>query len=340
MLNTTRSCLLEGVSAASSRLYMTSTSYITLVYHIPTSLWSAAVNFIVLWLVGKTRGLQSPSNLLLCSLTLNDFLVGVVAQPLAITRTLLRMLADNFCTETQVDIARSFAIHFYRSIALTTLVLISIDRYVAVTRLIGYKLLVTKLRVIKAVTVAWLVNIIQTSVITFLLSGSSKLLTKSVFFAVLAGFVFCIQVAVAVQVYTFKFNASSQIEVERRVISTVVIILAVLFVSYIPMIIVMATESITGNSYMKYSSQWLEAILFMNSMVNPIIFIKRNSLLCDAAKAFANYAFCLKRSQSNSTVRTPVPGNSCPCLSYLGRKQRQVTPLNASFVLPEANATL
>lgn len=336
---------LPGVSAASTRLYLITTSYATLSYLVPCALWSAVVNVSILWVVAKSHRLQSPSNLLLCSLTLNDFLNGIVTQPLAITRTLLWLSADRFCWKTQVDTARSFCIHFYRSITLTTLVVISIDRYLAVSKLVYYKLIVTKQRVIRIVAAVWLLNIIITSVVTFALSDSSKYYMKSVPFAVLAGIVFCVQSAVVARVYAVRFNRAYQsglasvlrFRVERRVAITVVLVLTVMLVSYVPLIAMMAVRAISGVNCLCYSSQWLEAVLYSNAAANSAIFIRRDSLLSKAVKDLMTYLFCVNRNEVGSTAKPSVIGKTdvsenavTECVRHpLHQRYTQINPLSA-----------
>ncbi|XP_022058627.1 trace amine-associated receptor 13c-like [Acanthochromis polyacanthus] len=109
------------------------------------------LNLLVIISVSHFRQLHTPTNILLLSLAVSDFLVGIVLMPLEIIRqTTCWFLGDIMCS-----------VHSYLScniviVSIGNIVLISTDRYVAVCDPLHYPTKFTMTRVKLCICLCWL----------------------------------------------------------------------------------------------------------------------------------------------------------------------------------------
>ncbi|XP_041857775.1 trace amine-associated receptor 13c-like [Melanotaenia boesemani] len=115
------------------------------------SLTTIAINLLVIISVSHFRQLHTPTNILLLSLAVSDFLVGLVLMPAEIFRyTSCWIFGDIMC-----------ALYFYvASLTLTTsictIVIISCDRYTAICHPLHYSKIITLTRAKYCVCLCWL----------------------------------------------------------------------------------------------------------------------------------------------------------------------------------------
>uniref|UniRef100_A0A6Q2XTJ4 G-protein coupled receptors family 1 profile domain-containing protein n=1 Tax=Esox lucius TaxID=8010 RepID=A0A6Q2XTJ4_ESOLU len=149
-------CFQDGNS--SCRKYTLSTSiYITL--YIFFSLISAVtvfLNLLVIISISQIRQVQTPTNLLILSLALSDLLVGLIVIP-ANTVAIMEpcwVLGKYFCALLM------FTSFICTSLSLGNLVLMSIDRYVAVCDPLMYHLKITVTTTMCCLAITWCCSII------------------------------------------------------------------------------------------------------------------------------------------------------------------------------------
>ena len=292
--------------------YLTQNTYILLVAVTVISLIAALPTILLNWLVilavATRRRLQRNSNILLACLASTDLLTGLVAQPIHIAVEVKRILGFGpFCTIEKV-FAIFLALATFASLA--HLVLISIDRYIAVKHSLRYQSLVTRHRILIGVLLAWACIIlvtIQESVLSFINSKTT------IIFAVMkvrdgASIIMCL-FFVVFMIYTNLYIFSEtrrqkqriqteqvpQEEVKRRkkdnkAASTVVIILAALLISYLPAIIAAVFFVVRFSEHSAGDSKELNAVnvavswsttslVLLGSLVNSIIYCWRSKKL-------------------------------------------------------------
>ena len=136
---------------------------------IPTIL----LNALVIFVVATRRRLQTNSNILLACLAGTDLLAGLVVQPILIAVDVHRIFdLQSFCT---LETVRTIVIFAQSYASLGHLVLISIDRYIAIKDPLRYQEIVTKKRIKKAVRVAWAIAVvlmIKKAVLAAIASGT------------------------------------------------------------------------------------------------------------------------------------------------------------------------
>jgi len=114
-------------------------------------IFTAALNSLILFLTVKVKFLRTVTNLILGSLAFSDLLSGVLGIPLYLACSAIQKTA--VCGITQM-LTRFFSI----SIVLH-LLLVSVDRHVAVVHAIRYRSLVTKRRILSLLLSVWLTAI-------------------------------------------------------------------------------------------------------------------------------------------------------------------------------------
>ncbi|XP_073330241.1 trace amine-associated receptor 13c-like [Pagrus major] len=124
------------------------------------SLLTAALNLLVIISISHFRQLHTPTNLLIVSLAVSDFLVGLLLMPVEILLTdTCWFLGDLMCALYYVT---DFII---TSSSVGNMVLISIDRYFAICDPLHYTTRVTLDRTKVCVCLCWICSILYNSVI-------------------------------------------------------------------------------------------------------------------------------------------------------------------------------
>ncbi|XP_032242333.1 beta-3 adrenergic receptor isoform X1 [Nematostella vectensis] len=114
------------------------------------------LNFLVIFVITRTRSLCKPSNMLLCSLALADFGTGILAQPLYTTHIVTEIEGDVtlFCVTGAIT---AFVSYTLAGAGLFTLTAISVDRCLAIYRPMKYRACVTPKAVVQASVCMWIV---------------------------------------------------------------------------------------------------------------------------------------------------------------------------------------
>ncbi|XP_025999445.1 trace amine-associated receptor 13c-like [Astatotilapia calliptera] len=125
------------------------------------SLLTAALNLLVIISVSYFRQLHTPTNILLLSLAVSDFLTGLLMLPLEIIRnTACWVLGDLMCSVYTYLTAGLFCASTWN------IVLISVDRYVAICHPLHYPTRITVARVKLCVCLCWFCSTFYGSLLT------------------------------------------------------------------------------------------------------------------------------------------------------------------------------
>ena len=114
------------------------------------------LNALVMVAVKIKRRLQTHPNILLACLALTDLMVGLVVQPLHITKTILLIQGKDFHEFCDIDLA--FSVSFVMVVLARScqLVLVSGERYLAIKHTFTHASVVTEARLIVASALAWI----------------------------------------------------------------------------------------------------------------------------------------------------------------------------------------
>ena len=159
--------------------YMANDTLINLIVLACISLLSSLpiilLNSLVILAVTMKRRLRTNGNILLACLAGTDLLTGLVVCPLAIGVTMKRIFGlGPFCTLEKLYLVALAVVSFA---SLSHLVLISVDRYIAVKHSLRYVDIVTKQRITTGVVLVWAMTVLVTIQESFLavLDGETEI---------------------------------------------------------------------------------------------------------------------------------------------------------------------
>ena len=113
--------------------------------NVPFCIFAFLGNLAVIVAVIKTPSLQTPCNILLCSLCVTDCLTGLIAQPMFVTwRLVIHRIHESCDYQAEVYKAFSVCLKACSGWSFVNLCLISIDRHYALAKPLVYRSRVTK----------------------------------------------------------------------------------------------------------------------------------------------------------------------------------------------------
>ncbi|XP_031569561.1 histamine H2 receptor-like [Actinia tenebrosa] len=240
-------------------------------------------NFIVLGAIWKTTSLHTPSNMLIFSLALSDFLIGAITEPfyVAYKASEINDKFDEYC-EIGIQVVALFFIYFLAAVSFATLTVMSIDRYLAIHLGMRYRLVVTPSRVAKTLVLLWLFGILLSSLQLFL---APKMFSR------VASLLMALFLAIMCFAYIKAFRALKQhqsqmasnasqsymskirIEKFRRTLYAVLYILGLILLCYVPHFCVFIAISATGlNSATRAAKNLANPFVLANSCLNPPLY--------------------------------------------------------------------
>ncbi|XP_054915937.1 trace amine-associated receptor 13c-like [Poeciliopsis prolifica] len=252
---------------------------------------TATLNLLVIISVSHFRKLHTPTNVLLLSLSVSDFLVGLLLMPLELHRKVA-------CWENALCSLYGFLIAHVVSASIGTIVLIAADRYVAVCDPLRYPTKITMGRVKCCVCLCWISNAVYRLVFLkdeLFQPGGSKscvgqcayvaqpvawLVELTLFFivpvtviVVLYGRVFAVAVsqarAMRSRVTTGSHHFSTVKKSELKAARTLGILVVVYLTCFCPYFCYSLAEvNVTSTSYASY----LIFLFYFNSCLNPVIY--------------------------------------------------------------------
>ncbi|XP_032239650.2 dopamine receptor 4 [Nematostella vectensis] len=137
--------------------WVTRSAYVTATINTVSAVPATFLNLLVIVAILRSNTLRSPSFLLICSMAVSDFMVGVVLQPRFTVLRVAEIMGEFglYCKAAQMGSANSVGM----LVSVITAALISIDRYLALHLRMRYNVVVTRSRVVKMIVMLWFVSI-------------------------------------------------------------------------------------------------------------------------------------------------------------------------------------
>ena len=279
--------------------YMTKDTYRNLVALICINLLSVIptvlLNALVIIAVATRRRLRTNSNILLACLAGTDLLTGLVVQPIGIAVEVKRLLGVGpFCTVEKLSVVTLSVVCFA---SFSHLVLISIDRYIAIKHSLRYQDIVTPQRIKTGVVLVWAISALVTIEEIVLAETDKQTNIYSVYFEVttlISAGIFSVYTAVIVYTYYYIFletrrqknrlqtelishEEAKRIKKDRKAAITPIIILGALVLTYLPIIIcaLVMASSVDSRPFLSVYGSWCTTFVSLGSLFNPIIYCWR-----------------------------------------------------------------
>ena len=128
----------------------------TIIFHAATLPFTILLNLLVIAAVATKGRLQRKSNIALACLATADLMVGIIGQPLMIAVTITTLQGKTTSETCSIQTAAKLSNNFFIFSSLAHLVLMSVDRYLAIMHPYKYMFIVTKFRLLVASAVAWI----------------------------------------------------------------------------------------------------------------------------------------------------------------------------------------
>lgn len=277
------------------------------VFYIISSFTASALNLLIILTIWRTPSLQKPSNILLGNLAITDFIVAILGNPLIVVTNLAAL-----CNWVQVFcycwVSGRLVIYWVGSNSLYTLAIISVDRLLAILLKGKYRTVVTVRRIVTAAVCFWIFSGVIMVPIVITTATEPRM---DIYISVLAASVFVLltmmTVCYGLSYYRLKrvrvapetpATNSTQIKCfrplrYRRLLNTMVLILCIMFLFYLPYVCSAITTVVTyvvHGQHPSFEERVLILYRFMtiselfvsiNSTVNPLLYLWRMKKLRD-----------------------------------------------------------
>ena len=257
------------------------------------------LNALVIFAVATRERLRTKSTILLACLAGADLLTGLVGQPIRIAVEVERILKKwTFCGALERVSFVSVGCHIFAT--LTHLVLITVDRYIAVKKPLRYRDIVTTRRVICGVlsVLGFTIYVTIQESILAAVNRASDIYNNVSFSTLTTVGLICIVFIVGIYLYIFSETRRQQrtqtehlrveeirtIRKNNKAAKTLGIILVVLTAMYLPAIIVIilgfsvSLERHVSNRF----AGWAATLIMLGSLCNPVIYCWRMKRLRQA----------------------------------------------------------
>ena len=253
------------------------------------------LNALIITAVKTKRRLQTNHNILLASLAGTDLAVGIAAQPMLTVQAFYRLTGGSPDVLCKIYSMAHEATACLCVLSLFHLVLISVDRFVAMKYSLRYESIVNKFRVTIAAAGCWLLVMVYSitriapgikSFPAYILAVISLIVISychiSVYFV-------CRRHMIQIKSEQVSQEASAKFLAERKAWKTTSIIIGGVFACYLPgvlrqLLLALAHESslIWGISTSVYPL--VLSCFMLNSLCNPIIYCWRNKEIREVLK--------------------------------------------------------
>ena len=251
------------------------------------------LNTLVIVTIQKTRELQTNSSILISSLAITDLFVGAVSTPLIITVDALILQGTvSESTVCNINESAAFVLYIAYSASYMHLILMAWERYVAIAKPMKYNVLVRKGRIKRYSGVVWITVVtafaLQTTLQAIALPHEFLLVLH-----LIEGVFWLISFLALVYFYSMVYSkarkqSQSQIsqitaKIQSRIAFTAFLLTAAVFICSLPMAVFVGTVQFLPILRANSVFRCLEVPLYLNSLLNPVLYFYRNSRYRKAA---------------------------------------------------------
>lgn len=291
-------CLIPDIPEDAQHTARDVTNYIVVPLNMLVAFLSLLSNSLVVTAVIRTRSLQHPSLLLLCSLSITDLLWALFS----IVRDTVRYTSEGLCVPQSEEEPWFASMCMIATVG--NLAIISVDRYLAVSKPWWYRSNVKRSRVFKQASAVWLYSLMSSG---FVYANEHSLIPDIV--PLLAGslfYVFSIVIIISSYIGIFVANTRHKrtmhhhaqggqmlatLKREKKLANTVGLILLVLLLTFLPALIFPVILLILGFTNSNFSPwrPFYSFFITLNGLLNPLLNYGRNE---DVRKAVRGLIRC------------------------------------------------
>ena len=243
-------------------------------------------NVLVMIAVKTKPRLKTNSNIVLGCLAVTDGLIGVIGIPWFVAiriSTLKGEASEEYCFLEQLT--RNI-IRLLCSASITHLLLMSVERYIAIKHSFAYTTVVTKTRILAASALGWFIALVATIPLV-ITDNKMYLTTNNTLLILFAAIIISCQVAVYVEIRRHqKQIASHQVSEEakqkflreKKALKLTTCVILLLLLSYLPIFVVrtlLVTSTITNKNIAYISVYTASFATILNSLMNPVVYCVR-----------------------------------------------------------------
>ena len=271
------------------------------------------LNTLVIVTIQKTRQLQTNSNILITRLAITDLLVGAVSMPLIITVDAL-ILRGTVPERIVCNINQSaaFVLYIAYSASYMHLTLMGWERYVAIAKPMKYKALVRKGRIKRYSGIVW-ITVVTAFVLLTTLQAIALPHEFLLVLYLLQGVLWLISFMALVYFYSMVYSKArkqsrsqiSQItaKIQSRIAFTAFLLTAAVFICSLPMAVFVGTVQFLPILRANSVFRCLEVPLYLNSLLNPVLYFYRNRRYRKAALKLLRFRMPLKNRSVGPSTR-------------------------------------
>ena len=251
------------------------------------------LNTLVIVTIQKTRELQTNSSILISSLAITDLFVGAVSTPLIITVDAL--ILQGTVSESivcNINESAAFVLYIAYSASYMHLILMAWERYVAIAKPMKYNVLVRKGRIKRYSGVVW-ITVVTAFALQTTLQAIALPLEFLLVLHLIEGVFWLISFLALVYFYSMVYSkarkqSQSQIsqitaKIQSRIAFTAFLLTAAVFICSLPMAVFVGTVQFLPILRANSVFRCLEVPLYLNSLLNPVLYFYRNSRYRKAA---------------------------------------------------------
>ena len=263
-------------------------AYILAVVNIVQCFASSVGNFIVLFIIIKSKSLHTRSHVCLMSLAITDFLVGLILEPLHI----MQLISADYRSNCRLNVLRRFLVVLLLGASISSIAVISYDRCKHLSKTVNYRKFMPKKKIALLLMLSWLAPL----AVPF-----SKYINETVFRVIVIVYIFMV-ISIMITCYLFiyrivkdredtlKVTINCSISQARemkghiKAAKAIVLVIAFILATFIPTAIYFTMDVISSllkkSNFMPAAAKEIlyaccVTFAMANSAVNPIIYCLR-----------------------------------------------------------------
>lgn len=252
-------------------------------------------NFLVIGAIWRTPTLHQPTNVLLFGLSLSDLGVGLIIQPFFIAILVYELITGRYSSELWIIFRAIQAV--FISATILTLTSVSLDRCLALLLHLKYAAIVNVKKTIILLCLIWVVSVVYAAIliidqdihrVAFIFAIASCIVINISTYSMMHRICRRHRIQIQNQALALQDPVAFDMRRYRKSLTTMIVLLILLILSYFPYICVRAVVNSANwsSSYRSFIMRLSASLVYLNSSINPLVYCWRLPAMRDAMKQF------------------------------------------------------